>query len=353
MTVRAPGKVNLHLAVGSRRHRLSRGSTTVLQAVSLFDELTATGPRHRHDHAHDRRGGRQGFRWTRATLPSAPPACWPSAPAPKPGCSWSCASRSPSLRGWRAGAHAAAALVACEALWGTDLSRGDWSPLAELGSDVPFSLAGGTALGTGAARSCRRCFPAGPTTGSSRSRTGASTPAVYAELDRYREELPRPAAVAFGTLQPCGRGVTALGHRWPTTLKGPAIRLRPGLRRVLDAGRELGALGALVSGSGPTCAFLTADRRGCGLAARLAGQGVCRLVRCAHGPVPGARVDSMSGVTTDLARGAGGTSRRPAEPDQASARRSPSRASRTAWISRALLSIWPRSTPWRALVGSA
>ena len=60
---------------------------------------------------------------------------------------------------------------------------------------------------------------------------------------------------------------------------------------MLDIGRELGALGALVSGSGPTVALLavdpaTADR----LAAALADAGVCRAVRRADGPAHGARV---------------------------------------------------------------
>jgi 4-diphosphocytidyl-2-C-methyl-D-erythritol kinase len=85
----------------------------------------------------------------------------------------------------------------------------------------------------------------------------------------------------------------ALAATLANDLEAPAVRLRPALRRVLDAGAELGALGGLVSGSGPTCAFLTAgEDDAVALASELAGQGVCRLVRCAHGPVPGARVVS-------------------------------------------------------------
>jgi 4-diphosphocytidyl-2-C-methyl-D-erythritol kinase len=60
---------------------------------------------------------------------------------------------------------------------------------------------------------------------------------------------------------------------------------------VLETGLELGAVGAIVSGSGPTCAFLVRNgAESVALAASLAGMGVCRAVRRAHGPVGGARV---------------------------------------------------------------
>src|SRR6185312_14520874 len=160
---------------------------------------------------------------------------------------------------------------------------------AELGSDVPFSLVGGTALGTGRGEVLSPVLSRGTYHWVFAIADGElSTPAVYAELDRYREELPRPALWSHSdTLAAVRRGdPEALASTLANDLEAPAIRLRPALRRVLDAGTELGALAALVSGSGPTCAFLTAGaEQAIQLAAELAGQGVCRLVRCAHGPV--------------------------------------------------------------------
>ena len=83
----------------------------------------------------------------------------------------------------------------------------------------------------------------------------------------------------------------ALAGELYNDLEAAAIALAPSLRRTLDAGAELGALAAIVSGSGPTCAFLTLDRDDATrLAAALAGEGVCRTVRVACGPTAGARI---------------------------------------------------------------
>ena len=237
-------------------------------------------------------------------------------------------------------ADAAAALVACDALWGTGSSRAELDALAaELGSDVPFSLVGGTALGTGRGEQLSPVLSRGTYPWVFALADGElSTPAVYAELDRYREELPRPALWSHpdSCWPRCATAIpSALAQRSPTTC---SARRSGSDRRCAGArgGTELGAVGALVSGSGPTCAFLTRDaRRG-----RAAG-GSSPARACAGGalrPRPGAR-------------GAGGPLRRPrrwsgrpdgqprpAGPDPASARRSPSRASRTPRISPALVS---------------
>jgi 4-diphosphocytidyl-2-C-methyl-D-erythritol kinase len=80
-------------------------------------------------------------------------------------------------------------------------------------------------------------------------------------------------------------------------LQQAAISLRPELRRTLAAGMEQGALAAIVSGSGPTCAYLARDaRHAAALAVALAGAGVCRTVVHVAGPVPGA---SVTGITPE------------------------------------------------------
>jgi 4-diphosphocytidyl-2-C-methyl-D-erythritol kinase len=190
---------------------------------------------------------------------------------------------------------AAAVLVGLSALWGGELGREDLLELAaELGSDVPFCVYGGTAVGTGR----------GEQLASALSRTtlhwvlafskqGLPTPAVYRELDRLRAAGTQPPstdcdkllrALAFGDVSQ----VAALLHN---DLQPAALSLRPDLRRTLLAGREAGALAGIVSGSGPTCMFLAEDAQDAvDIAAQLSGAGVCQSVRVAHGPVRGARV---------------------------------------------------------------
>jgi 4-diphosphocytidyl-2-C-methyl-D-erythritol kinase len=74
-------------------------------------------------------------------------------------------------------------------------------------------------------------------------------------------------------------------------LQSASLSLNPGLRRTLRAGVEAGALAGIVSGSGPTCAFLCrSSSSAVDVGAELAGAGVCRTVRVASGPVQGARV---------------------------------------------------------------
>ncbi|CAO5246173.1 4-diphosphocytidyl-2-C-methyl-D-erythritol kinase [Frankia sp. AgKG'84/4] len=192
-------------------------------------------------------------------------------------------------------ADAAAALVACDALWQAGLDRATLAGLAaRLGSDVPFPLAGGTALGTGRGEQLTDVLATGEYHWVfALADGGLSTPAVYAEFDKLSEGRlrtgPTPADDVLSALR-TGDPVQ-LGAALVNDLQPAALRLRPALRRVLETGRELGAVGAIVSGSGPTCAFLAAGAgASVDLAASLAGMGVARAVRRASGPAAGARV---------------------------------------------------------------
>ena len=126
-------------------------------------------------------------------------------------------------------------------------------------------------------------------------RGGLSTPAVYGELDRLRRDAGR-RPVADGRSSRCWRRVAGGDPRQlalclGNDLQAAAVSMAPELRRTLRAGVDAGALAGIVSGSGPTCAFLCADADSAvDVAAQLAGVGVCRTVRVAHGPVPGARL---------------------------------------------------------------
>jgi 4-diphosphocytidyl-2-C-methyl-D-erythritol kinase len=192
-------------------------------------------------------------------------------------------------------ADAAAVLVAMNSLWELNVPRRDLRVLAaRLGSDVPFALHGGTALGTGRGEELATVL--------SRNTfhwvlafadSGLSTPAVFNELDRLRaggdpprlaEAGPVLAALAAGDPEQLA---PLLGNE----LQAAAVSLEPTLRRALGAGVDAGALAGIVSGSGPTCAFLCASAASAvDVGIQLSGAGVCRTVRVASGPVPGARV---------------------------------------------------------------
>ncbi|MBB5434458.1 4-diphosphocytidyl-2-C-methyl-D-erythritol kinase [Nocardiopsis composta] len=189
-------------------------------------------------------------------------------------------------------ADAAAALVACDALWETGLGLPRLLELAAgLGSDVPFALLGGTAVGTG------RGEVLTPLASPGRfhwvfalSGEGLSTPAVFAEYDRLRPDAPAPRGNPALTEALAAGDARALAAALGNDLQAAAVSLRPDLSRVLDAGLAAGALAGLVSGSGPTCAFLAGSAEEAAAVARaLDASGGCESTATAHGDVPGAR----------------------------------------------------------------
>jgi 4-diphosphocytidyl-2-C-methyl-D-erythritol kinase len=321
VTARVPAKVNLQLSVGPLRADGYHDLVTVFHAVSLFDEVTVA-PAERDsvlvtgegDGAVPLDASNLALRAVAALVDTLGPGCRDA-----PGVSIEIKKRIPVAAGMAGGsADAAAALVACNELWGTGLSQHELTDVASrVGSDVAFALLGGTAIGLGRGDQVTPAL----VTGTYHwvlafAAVELSTPAVYAAYDRLRAshggrpgqpgEPRRPAAaVPAGPPQLNTALMAALRSGEPKEL-GPllgndlqpaALSLVPDLRRALAAGREHGALGALVSGSGPTCAFLARDARHArDLAVALAGAGVCRMVATAVGPAPGATV---IGVATE------------------------------------------------------
>ncbi len=190
---------------------------------------------------------------------------------------------------------AAAALVALDALWQINLSREQLSVLAaQLGSDVVFCLHGGTMLGTGRGEH----VVALPHTGELHwvvavADDGLSTPAVYTELDRLRAAQPVAVPGVSDSLRNALRDsdVTGIARSMTNDLEAAAVSLKPDLAQVLHHGREAGALGGIVSGSGPTCVFLASDQRSAlEIAASLEESSLVHRVVVAAGPVAGAHV---------------------------------------------------------------
>ena len=297
VTVRAPAKVNLQLSVGARREDGYHELTTVFHALSLYDDITAT------DH--------QGLRVTVAgdrdveledvprddrNLAARAARLLAEHVGAEPDVHLHVHKGIPVSGGMAGGsADAAAALVACDALWGCGLARDELAALAaRLGSDAPFALVGGTAVGLGRGE---RLTPA---LGRGRfewvlalAEGGLSTPEVYRECDRLRAGriLPEPR-VSERLMTALRSGESrSLGRALRNDLQPAACSLRPELRETLGVGEDAGALGGVVSGSGPTVAFLARDgEHALEIAVALGASAACRAVKRAHGPVAGARV---------------------------------------------------------------
>ncbi|MET9963698.1 4-(cytidine 5'-diphospho)-2-C-methyl-D-erythritol kinase [Streptomyces sp. NPDC006326] len=293
VTVRVPAKVNVQLAVGAARPDGFHDLANVFLAVSLHDEVTATpsegltvscaGP------------DADQVPLDRTNLAARAAELLAARAGLTPDVHLHIAKNIPVAGGMAGGsADGAAALLACDTLWGLDTPVQDLLDIcAELGSDVPFSLVGGAALGTGRgelltpveAGSFHWVFAVAD--------GGLSTPAVFREFDRLTadRELPAPEASPALLAALASGDADALAATLANDLQPAALSLRPQLAQTLAAGTEAGALAGLVSGSGPTTAFLVRDPEAAlKVAAALEASGTCRTTRVATSPSPGAVV---------------------------------------------------------------
>ncbi|WP_059007115.1 4-(cytidine 5'-diphospho)-2-C-methyl-D-erythritol kinase [Streptomyces specialis] len=296
--VRVPAKVNVQLAVGPLRPDGFHDLANVFLAVGLYDHVTATptdpsvpgitvtcaGP------------GSEHVPLDRANLAVRAAEILAAHHGLAPAVRLDIVKDIPVAGGMAGGsADAAGALLACDTLWGTATPRAQLLDLcAELGSDVPFSLVGGAALGRGRGEKLTELAVGGPFHwGFALADGGLSTPEVYRACDRLRGDTPVAAPEADPALLAALRtgDAPALAAALTNDLQPAAVSLRPSLAATLAAGTAAGALAGLVSGSGPTCAFLAADA---GAAARIArsltDSGTCRAARTTTAPAPGATV---------------------------------------------------------------
>ncbi|HSX67703.1 4-(cytidine 5'-diphospho)-2-C-methyl-D-erythritol kinase [Nocardioides sp.] len=296
ITVRAPAKINLHLGVGAPREDGFHPLETVYTSIGLYDDVAAVA----------------SSEWSLG-LDAAPYVDASAVPLDDTNIVAAAARALAALHGvpvtasvtitkgipvagGLAGgsADAAAALVALDRLLDLQTADDDLLRLAaELGSDVPFALHGGHALGTGRGEIVTP-LPAGdavlwwvvvPSTSG-----GLSTPAVYRHYDELSPSVspePAPATAVLSALR--AGDVVALAAALHNDLQAPAVDLRPDLGDLIAAGEAAGALRGLVSGSGPTVVFLCADADAArGLAGVLQEDGHTALV--ANGPVAGAHL---------------------------------------------------------------
>jgi 4-diphosphocytidyl-2-C-methyl-D-erythritol kinase len=294
VTVAAPAKINLQLGVGPARPDGFHTLATVYQAIGLYDEVTVTAADTNALTVVGDGVDTSGVPTDRSNLALRAAELLAEHAGVDGSVAVSIRKRIPVMGGMAGGStDAAAALVACDALWGLETPREELVRLAAgLGSDVPFCLVGGTAAGSGRGELVSEVAD----TGSywwvvALSGQGLSTPAVFAEFDRWHAaaEVPEPVVsdelvTALAAGDPARVGAALLND-----LQDPALGLRPDLARVLDLGGRPPALGSLLSGSGPTCVFLAADETDATkIRDVLHEAGTPALV--VPGPVPGARV---------------------------------------------------------------
>jgi 4-diphosphocytidyl-2-C-methyl-D-erythritol kinase len=297
VTVKVPAKVNLQLAVGPLETDGFHNLVTVFQAISIYDEVTIRKSDPGSgviisivgDHVHGVPADDTNLAVKAAQLLAKSFEIEIDVHIE--------VNKTIPVAGGMAGgsADAAAVIVGINDLYNLDMTRDEMLNLgAQLGSDVPFMINGGTAIGQGRGDQLTAALSRGTYHWVlALSSVGLSTPAVYQECDRLRSGLDIAAPqTSDGLMQSLlAADAKAVGLALHNDLQSAACSLRPALTLVLDVGEEYGALGAIVSGSGPTVAFLVAnEEQGLDLAVALTSSGVVGSVVRAFGPVHGAKV---------------------------------------------------------------
>jgi 4-diphosphocytidyl-2-C-methyl-D-erythritol kinase len=297
VTVRVPAKVNLQLSVGPREADGFHGLVSVFQAISIYDDVTLTKTHPGDgitisiigDHTHGVPEDHSNLAAKAAQLMAQEFDLDIDAHIE--------VKKSIPVAGGMAGgsADAAAVIVGIDALYHLGATRDEMLEIgAKLGSDVPFMINGGTAIGQGRGDQLTAALSRGTYHWVlALSTVGLSTPAVYTECDRLRagQEIAAPQTSDLLMQALLAADSKSVGAALVNDLQAAACSLRPALDLVLEVGRDYGALGAIVSGSGPTVAFLVSDEeQGLDLAVALTASGVVGSVARAQGPVHGAKV---------------------------------------------------------------
>lgn len=298
VTVTSPAKVNLSLSVGPLRADGYHDIATVFHALSLHDTVTVSES--------DEPGISIDMRVLGVVPVDQDNLAMRAVRAlahhvNRPGnVHVNIIKRIPVAAGLAGGsADAAGALVACNELWQTGLSMSELTDMAAtLGSDVAFALRGGTMVGTGRGE---RLAPVLAATFAplnwviAASGAGLSTPEVYRTLDEIREQSGIDAdepEVSIEMMLALRSGVVDdIAAALENDLQKAALKMRPSLARTLQAGIDAGAVGAIVSGSGPSCVFLARDAdHSVDLAVELSASGTCDTILRATGPAAGVQL---------------------------------------------------------------
>lgn len=294
---RVPAKVNLQLAVGPLGDDGFHEVTTVFQAISLFDDVSVTTAPENNGISIQITGQTStGVPSDSSNLAVKAATLMIKKYDLPDDLSIKLKKEIPVAGGMAGGsADAAGVIVGLDSLFELGLSRDEMEIVgSKIGADVPFSICGGVAIGTGRGDQITPAlFKGSYHWVLALSGQGLATPSVYAECDRLREGLSIAIPVVSEQLMQALRAGDAkvLGKSLSNDLQPAACSLRPALRLVLDVGLDYGALGGIVSGSGPTVAFLVKDdEHAMDLTVALSSSGVISSVVRATGAVAGARI---------------------------------------------------------------
>jgi 4-diphosphocytidyl-2-C-methyl-D-erythritol kinase len=295
VTVKVPAKINLQISVGPLQSDGFHELATVFQAVSLFDEVKISkaakdsGITLKISGVKDLPTDSSNLAWRAAELM-----------ADKYGSSKDLQieiKKEIPVAGGMAGgsANAAAVLIGLDALFDLKIARSELMSMGStIGSDVPFSIMGNVAIGRGHGDQLNSVLSRGNYLWVlAFSNQGLSTPVVYKECDRLRAGMSITNPTINETLlQALASGdAKLLGKSLVNDLQAAACSLKPSLRLILDVGNEYGALGSIVSGSGPTVAFLVSDQdHALDLTVALSGSGVVSNAISVNAPVSGAKI---------------------------------------------------------------
>jgi 4-diphosphocytidyl-2-C-methyl-D-erythritol kinase len=287
--VQVPAKVNLQLAVGPKESDGFHEVVTVFQAISILDTLKIEDS---DDFSISISGDYvNGVPLDSENLVARAVELMADRFETTKNLAININKKIPVAGGMAGGsADAAATLLGIDQLYGLNLSKDELSEVAtNLGSDVPFMLHGGTAIGRGRGDDVTPALSRG---------TYSWVIAVSStECDRLRTGLDiKSPSLNDELLQALLSGDSVrVGKCLTNDLQAAACSLRPALRLILDMGHEYGALGGIVSGSGPSVAFLVADEdHSLDLAVALTSSGVVGSVARAQGPVSGAKVIAVN-----------------------------------------------------------
>lgn len=296
VTVRVPAKINLQLSVGPLKNTGYHEIATIFHSISLFDEVTVSKVKSGSEHLSISGVGASELPVNQDNL--AHKAIREVAKyVEHPINARIHIDKSIPIAGGMAGgsADAAAVLVAVNYLWKLDLDSEQLVKIAsQVGSDVAFLLIGNTQMGLGRGEKLTPVLTRGEFNWVvATNRGGLSTSEVYKVCDELRanQEVAAPEINKNLVQALAGGNVNQVAQNLSNDLQIAALKLKPELKHLLQAGEEFGALASLVSGSGPTCIFLSETKNTAqNLAVDLSSSGLCKNVLVASGPVPGAKI---------------------------------------------------------------
>lgn len=244
LTLFAPAKVNLHLQVLGRRPDGYHELATLMQTLSLGDELIIDDQASELIFTCDNQG------LCKDNLVEKAARLWFDAAGREPRAALHLRKKVPVAAGLGGGSSdAAAALVGLNALHGGLLPPERLVKLAlSVGADVPFLLAGGTGWCTGVGDKVEP-WPDFPLLDYVLVNPGfpVSTALIYTEWD-----LAWTNQSAVNTIYRPPEAASHLGGLLINDLERATKRAFPQLEDLRSALRDAGAEGALMSGSGPT-----------------------------------------------------------------------------------------------------